>query len=108
MVLDEQIDVTPIGRFIIGVNGRIDLESSKGRVRCVLVPENVSKPRVLVGINEEGVELSEKVADQRKNQKYVWKFVVESQEIRYVDMNVDTFSDVILELIGPNEEILQN
>jgi len=101
-LFNEQIDLVPKGKFIIAANGRIDLESSMGNVRCVLVPENAKKPHVSISIRTtvNGEVLEETRNEIEEEQSLVWKFVVERPEIRYEEINIDSFSEVILELVG--------
>jgi len=92
----------PIGTNLIGAKGRVDLEGARGKARFVLVDENSLGPAVKFKIRIEGAR-EEDASDQEETQgevKWAWKIATHPPRIQYVDLNKDTFLDVLLEVVG--------
>ncbi|MEA1884869.1 MAG: hypothetical protein U9N62_10175 [Thermotogota bacterium] len=97
MISDVQVSIKPIARFVIGAAGRVDIIGPNATAKLVLVSEGAKEPEFKVDENipNEAME-TEKGPAKKRN----WKIVSTKPKIHYVELNVDTFSDVLLEIIG--------
>jgi hypothetical protein len=97
IISDVQVSIKPIARFVIGAAGRVDIIGPNATAKLVLVSEGAKEPEFKVDENipNEAME-TEKGPAKKRN----WKIVSTKPKIHYVELNVDTFSDVLLEIIG--------
>jgi len=91
---------TPIGTILIAASGRIDLEGPSGKVKIVRVPENASAPAIFI-IEESTLSGKKALSGKRQENtaKDVWKIATPPPGIRYIDLNCDTFLDVLMQVV---------
>jgi hypothetical protein len=85
---NREITLTPIGTVLIGSKGRIDMSSSAGEVKFVLV-EKDSK-----GINTQTTEKSANPPEWK------WKISTTPPLIKFIELNEDSFSDALMEVLN--------
>ena len=97
IISDVQVSIKPIARFVIGAAGRVDIIGPNATAKLVLVSEGAKEPEMKVNENipNDAMEREKRLAKKRN-----WKIVSTKPKIHYVELNVDTFSDVLLEIIG--------
>ncbi len=88
-ISNEIVKFDPIGTFIIGAHGRIDMTGNNGTIRFVLVDSESEGPRFRVEIGTD--TLSEK--------KFAWKISTSPPDIKYMPLNKNSFSDSLIEVI---------
>lgn len=103
----DEVLLNPIGTIIIGSRGRVDLEGKNGTAKLVFVPEDASGPKIKVSVSVDhqgyGKERGKTVSE-----KYVWKIATPPPTIHYFDLNADSFSDALVEIIGGQCAMLSN
>ncbi len=85
-ISNEIVRFDPVGTFIIGSHGRIDMIGNNGTVRFVLVDSESERPRFRVEI---GMDYS----------MFEWKISTSPPDVRYMSLNEDSFSDSLIEVI---------
>ena len=93
-----KIDFNPIGRFLIGSKGRIDMIGNYGTVKFVLVPESASGLKINVQILEENEDppLPKKHLDPVT--RWNWKIATPPPNIKYVELQEESFKNAIMEV----------
>lgn len=101
-IADEQVVLDPVGTLLIGAAGRVDMRGKNGQVKLVLVP--ASSTGVEIKVQIKGKEESEREIQQTKknndNEEMVWKIATPPPSINYIELDSDSFSDALLEVIG--------
>ena len=103
MILDvggEKVELTPIGTIIIGAKGRVDIEGPRGKVKILLVPKDAEGPRIRVDIFDSRIDLKEEKAKTTKSIQWEWKIAIPPPNIKYISLDKDTFSEIILGVVG--------
>lgn len=101
-IADEQVVLDPVGTLLIGAAGRVDMIGKNGKVKFVLVPASSKGIQIKVTIKTEGEP--EKAAEEDKQntieEDWVWKIATPPPSIQYVEIDSDSFSDALLEVVG--------
>ena len=94
---DQRVVIEPIGNNIIGAMGRIDMIGKTGSLSFLLVDEEADGPKITVDYGNRVLEASGKY----KNRQivYVWKIVTPPPNVKYIQLNDDSFSDALLGVI---------
>lgn len=97
-IASEQILLEPIGTLLIGAKGRIDMKGKNGIIKFVLVPKQSNGPSIKVDIvTGDKSKLEEKKEAQIE---WEWKIATPPPSIKYIELDSDSFSDALLEVIG--------
>uniref|UniRef100_C5D7S9 Uncharacterized protein n=1 Tax=Geobacillus sp. (strain WCH70) TaxID=471223 RepID=C5D7S9_GEOSW len=96
---DQQVVIEPIGKNIIGAMGRIDMIGKNGNVMFLLVDKEAESPKIMVHFNDGLSKGLEKIRET-KNPEYVWKIATPPPNIKFIDLNKDSFSDALLEVVA--------
>ncbi len=93
--------LVPIGTFLFGAKGRIDLKGSHGKIRFVLVDKKATSfnKEIPVRIKSNG----EKIEREQTNPEitdWEWKISTNPPNTNYIDFKQDTFLSALLEVIG--------
>ncbi|CAN2049160.1 conserved hypothetical protein [Candidatus Magnetomoraceae bacterium gMMP-1] len=91
-ITNEQIVFEPIGTILIGAKGRIDMKGKNGIVKFVLVNKKAKGTSAKISISND--------AESEKEREWQWKIATPPPSIKYIDLDNDTFSDCILDLIN--------
>ncbi len=86
---NKEVSLTPIGTVLIGSKGRIDMNSSAGEVKFVLV-EKDSK-----GISTQNPDASKESVNPPE-----WKISTSPPLIKFIELNEDSFSDALMEVLN--------
>lgn len=89
----EKVIIEPIGRLIIGSQGRIDMTGKNGKIRFLLVDENSKGPKIRINIEDSESN------EENEDLKLVWKIATPSPDIKFLSLNSDSFADYLLEII---------
>ena len=104
IINDNIATFTPIGTLLIGTKGRIDLSSKHGIVRFILADKDSFGPKIEVNVfytDEERKIFEEKQKTlQKKEINWTWKIASEPPIVKYIDLNQDSFFDVLLDIIN--------
>ena len=89
----------PVGTNIIAARGRIDLIGHNGSEKFILVNLKYKQPRDAIKITF-GTTLPKKEIDKEPEEiKYVWKIATNPPDLRFIELNRDSFSDFLLGVI---------
>ncbi|RKZ53318.1 MAG: hypothetical protein DRR16_26500 [Candidatus Parabeggiatoa sp. nov. 3] len=86
---NKEVSLTPIGTVLIGSKGRIDMSSSAGEVKFVLVEKDSKGPSMQ--------EANEKLANSLE---WKWKISTSPPSIQFIELNEESFSDALLEVLN--------
>ncbi|MEB3311731.1 MAG: hypothetical protein VKJ02_16015 [Snowella sp.] len=78
----------PIGRFVVGCRGRIDLFSDLGSIRFLLVPQHFDKPQDYF--------LGELL---NPNIKWTWKIATPPPSTQYLEITGENFFNALMEIV---------
>jgi hypothetical protein len=100
---NSKIIFEPVGTMLIGAKGRVDIKSVNGTVSLILVDKKLDSPSIQVHIftskkEEEDYESKKKNTVPQKIE-WVWKVLVNNDQMRYVTLNEENFFDILMELI---------
>lgn len=101
LILDignRRVTFTPIGTIIIGAKGRIDMSSSFGTVRFVVVDRNSSSPKVTATLGN--VSSVEKTPEEVQKKEFCWKIVGSPPRMAFDDLNEEKFFAALMEVIN--------
>ena len=76
----------PVGRFVVGCNGRIDLDSSLGSVRFLLVPKDFDKPSTFF------------MGDFSPQTEWCWKIATPPPQVSYLELTEQSFFEALMEV----------
>ncbi len=98
-ITNEQVVFEPVGTLLIGgAKGRIDMKGKYGTVKFVLIEEEARVP-IRVQINNDDDEQKKQETDD-KPLKLQWKIATPPPSVTHIDLNADSFSDCLLDLIN--------
>ena len=93
----QQVVFTPIGRIIIGAQGRVDLMGPTGKKKLVRVDKDATRPRISTSAFPDVLSISSTPLS-RPNTEIVWKFSTPPPSIQYLDLTEDSLMSSILEV----------
>lgn len=94
-----RICLDPVGMFLIGAKGRVDMIGSYGTVKFVLVPQDSSEPKISVKIRS---EKEDPPPEDHLNPiaQWDWKIATPPPNIKYVELREESFKDAIMEVLN--------
>ncbi|MCK4257599.1 MAG: hypothetical protein KAX49_01390 [Halanaerobiales bacterium] len=99
VISGQKVEIEPVGRIIIGAQGRIDMIGKYGKVKFVLVGENSKGPIIKVKISS-NPDFDKQDETSPKEVKLDWKIATLAPNIQFLTLNADSFSDALLEVIN--------
>ena len=101
-IADEQVVFDPVGTLLIGAAGRVDMTGKNGQVKFILVPASSTGVQIKVQIKQGGKSEKEiqKSKEDNGQEEMVWKIATPPPSIKYIELDADSFSDALLEVIG--------
>lgn len=105
VVDDTRIEFDPVGTFIVGAHGRVDVHSNSGKATLVLVPESITGVAVHIASSttEEDRKNPRSPSNEVRNtatESKFWKIATEPPEVRYIPLDEEMFFDLMVELLG--------
>ena len=93
------IKLTPVGTLLIGSKGRVDVEGPSGKAALALVDKNAValRPVIRVSIVEPKERREPEVENSRKI-VWVWKIATPPPGVKYVELNAESFYELIMEV----------
>ena len=87
----------PIGTMLIGSKGRVDVQGQRGRARLSLINRKITHARQLVhvSVSRPGDPLPS-IKPTADNIDWVWKVISPPPELRFIDLDENSFFDMIL------------
>jgi len=90
------VRLEPIGTYLIGVKGRVDMIGSRGTARLVLVDKDSTGPKIIVKVNPS----SERAVRSPpvRAPEWTWKIVTNGTRIRYQELTADSFYSSLMDV----------
>lgn len=99
-IAGEKVSLIPVGRFILGAQGRVDMLGKYGTVKLLRVPVESTGPKFTITEREEGETTKDKQIEQNEaSRELIWKRATEPPKIKFIDLNEESFSDFLMEII---------
>lgn len=94
-----KVKLQPIGTFLIGARGRVDMIGPRGTTRFTIVPPAAIAPqvRVTIFLPGENPHTPEQIATP---ETWVWKIATPPPRITYIDLNNETFREALMGVIS--------
>ena len=94
-----EIDFNPVGTFLIGAKGRVDMTGNYGTVKFVLVPQDSSDPKISVKIWS---EMEDPPPEEHVDPiaQWDWKIATRPPNIKYMELQEESFKDAIMEVLN--------
>ena len=86
----------PIGTYLIGAKGRVDMHGPHGSVKFVLVPKPASAPTIRIVEREASVQ--EKDGANPVLTEWAWKISTPPPNISYIELEEESFLSAIMEV----------
>jgi len=94
------IKLEPIGTFLIGATGRIDLLVDGYKTNTfVLVDKKIEYPRELIKVKENTLDEDILLQEQKENSELEWKIRPSSSDNPFRTLSEETFVDLIKQLV---------
>jgi hypothetical protein len=95
----QEIRLSPVGTLLIGSKGRVDVEGPYGKAALVLVDKDAvgPRPRVRVRIMDPKEKVQPEIEKEKKIE-WVWKIATRPPAIQYIDLNTESFLQLIMEV----------
>ena len=90
--------MTPVGTFLIGAKGRVDVVGPAGRTRFVLVDSKASGPTLKVTVNIGGKPERPVVVSQPGKINWVWKIATNPPTIQYIELTQESLFQALMEV----------
>ncbi|MFZ3101360.1 MAG: hypothetical protein WA131_04810 [Desulfitobacteriaceae bacterium] len=98
-ISNDSVVFEPIGTNLIGAYGRIDMVGKNGTIKFIVVDKDSTGPRISVKISQANdLKKTPEVETLKKEIELAWKIIVPPPNIKYIDLNADSFSDALLEV----------
>ena len=94
-----KICFNPVGIFVVGAKGRIDMIGNYGTVKFVLVPQDSSGPKINVRIWTEGENTPPEEHSAPVTQ-WDWKIATPPPRIKYIELQEESLKDAIMEIMN--------
>ncbi|MDR1963694.1 MAG: hypothetical protein LBQ50_07940 [Planctomycetaceae bacterium] len=98
-IFGKQASLNPVGTYILGALGRVDLESDFETRRIILVDRDTKRLQILSAKSKKRTENATKKPVKHKRH-YVWKLVTEPPDVYYIELDEENFLDALLEVLG--------
>ena len=97
---DQKVTFSPIGTNIIAAFGRIDMHGPDGEVKFLWVDKESEGPKITVTVSDGSTQKKEpQVKQPVPPEDRAWKIATPPPHIRFIELNEDSFSDVLLGVI---------
>lgn len=83
------IKLRPIGTFLIGAYGRVDMEGPRGVCRLILVPADASEPKIVFNAP----------LPPGHPVKLAWKIATPPPTTKYIDLEKESFLDEMMRVV---------
>ncbi|MBP1934920.1 hypothetical protein J2Z37_004940 [Ammoniphilus resinae] len=101
----QRVVLEPLGTWIIGSRGRIDMVGTYGKILFTYVDERLTKPRITVSMFSSAAKMAEQGIKDQQNPTvnipvvYTWKIMTPAPNVQYIPLNEETFSTSLLSVI---------
>lgn len=95
------VQLKPVGTFLIGARGRVDMIGPRGSVRFVIVPPAAKKPNIRVTVSIAGEE-NEPLPEPKHVpiEEWVWKISTLPPQIMYLELTSESFRNALVGVVN--------
>lgn len=93
------VKLVPLGTFLIGARGRVNVVGPKGDARLLIVPPNATTLAVRVSVVTPGQKAPEELPSAPPN-TWVWKIATPPPRVTYIDLNEESFREVLMGVVN--------
>jgi hypothetical protein len=90
------IKLTPVGTFLIGARGRVDMKGPMGNVRFVIVPPDSTGPRIRITIGDSEVPADPIIPPET----WAWKIATPPPRVTYIDLTKESFREALMGVVN--------
>lgn len=97
------VRLKPVGTFLIGARGRVDMVGPRGSVRFLVVPPASNKPTFKVIVSIAGEE--RKTPGEPEHipfEEWVWKIATLPPQITYLNLTSESFREALVKVVNGN------
>jgi hypothetical protein len=95
----KSVVLEPIGTFLIGSKGRVDITGPAGKAQLLLVDSKASGPASLIHVRiGVGGKLPAPPTEPSRKIKWEWKIVTRPPERRFIEVTQQTLFQLIMEV----------
>ncbi len=91
------VRLTPIGTFLIGTKGRVDMEGPRGVARLLLAPKEATAPKVSFS---SAASRGDKTEGDPQAIEWSWKLSTPPPHIRYIELTDDSFRAALMGVVN--------
>ncbi|WP_156516572.1 hypothetical protein [Paraburkholderia caribensis] len=95
----QSVKLRPLGTFLIGARGRVDMTGPRGITRFTIVPPDATAPRVRVTVLSPGQTPPQQEA-VAPPETWVWKIATPPPRITYIDLTPETFREALIGVVN--------
>jgi hypothetical protein len=99
MIGRQLVTLRPVGTFLIGARGRVDMTGPHGIAKFVIVPPNAQRMRVTITTVAPGNHPSQE-EQSAPPETWVWKISTPPPRITYTELNAESFRTALMEVMG--------
>jgi hypothetical protein len=98
----QTVYLEPIGTWLIGSRGRVDVVGSAGRAQLILVNEEAKSAKDLVKVFSPSAQLFSLMENPELTApiSWAWKIVVRGGSVKFLDFNKNSFLSLLMEVAG--------
>ena len=96
----EVVELEPVGTFLIGARGRIDVKGPRGTARLVVVPPGATEARIRIIDSSSPKEDALTTEKRPKPEDWVWKISTAPPRVTYIDLDEDTFRSTLMGVVN--------
>lgn len=93
------VKLTPVGTFLIGARGRVDMTGPRGSARFTIVPPGARAPKIRVTIVTPG-ETPSPSEPIDPPETWIWKIATPPPRITYIDLTHETFREALMGVVN--------
>jgi hypothetical protein len=92
----QAVKLTPIGTFLVGARGRIDMKGPRGVARFLVVPPESREPRIRVTYGDTPTP-SDPIAPP---ETWIWKIATPPPRVTYIDLTKESFREALMGVVN--------
>jgi hypothetical protein len=102
-IYGKHADLVPVGTNLIGTPGGVDLIGDIAKIRFILADKDEGRPQIFAAFSWSigGKKLAMEQAENwiLRKRDYVWKIITDPPDIRYIELNEDSFLGALQEVL---------
>ncbi|MHA6909997.1 hypothetical protein ACQUJS_16445 [Ralstonia pseudosolanacearum] len=99
MVGRQVVTLKPVGTFLVGARGRVDMTGPRGITKFVIVPPNAQRVRVTITEVAPG-DQPKPAEPSAPPETWVWKISTPPPRINYTELNAESFRTALMGVMG--------